>query len=114
MPGQCNGVVLQVDPTNIDAAMEALWEREMYTEVYAPTWLEVSAGAKTIRALGFAVNTGHPQYAGVLSVKEQAALIDAAHGELGSNLEYLANTVDDLDKYGGNASHLRAVLAKLH
>lgn len=109
--GTCSGAVLEVPVRGREAALEALWEREMLTGIYAPRWLPVDTGAGPLDALAFVVEPRHPQYAGGLSLDEQAARIRAASGELGSCREYLSSTVAALAGLGIREPYLERLSA---
>lgn len=96
----CQGHLLTVAPEHFTSALAAMWEREMLTGVYQPVWLPVHTPAGSERALTFCIDTTHPQFAGVLPTEEQARLIANAAGQLGTNRQYLDETVASLREYG--------------
>jgi cation transport protein ChaC len=49
-----------------------------------------------VTALVYVVDPDHAQYCGGLTLDEQARIIAAAHGDRGTNVEYLLNTADRL------------------
>ena len=98
--GGCDGVALRLSSRGRDAALEALWEREMLTGIYAPRWLEIATAEGSLIALAFVVDPAHPQYAGPLPIEQQAERIATAAGELGPCREYLASTVATLASLG--------------
>jgi cation transport protein ChaC len=58
------------------------------------------AGGRRIEALSFLSDTGHPQWAGALSLERQAELIAGAAGLSGRNVDYLADLVMHLREEG--------------
>ncbi len=68
---------------------------------------------RKVEALCFMVDRTHPQYAGRLSVAEQAELVRAGKGESGHNLEYVANTLRHLDEMGLQEPSLNELLEML-
>lgn len=97
----CDGIALQVPLTRLMESLVALWAREMLTGVYLPHWLSTQGGDGTSRTvLAFVADPRHPQYAGGLSDDERAACIASAHGELGSSLEYLEQSISALRAAG--------------
>ena len=53
-----------------------------------------------MKAYTYVVNRDHEQYAGLLSIEEQASIINSAKGSKGHNTEYLYNVtrcLRDLD-----------------
>lgn len=99
------GVAFRVAPEKQSTVRDYLFRREMITAAYHETFLPVrllEQGRETdqeVEALCYVVRHDHPQYAGNLSVAEQARIISACCGQMGSNCEYLFET----------AAHLRAV-----
>ena len=94
------GALIESEPAHNDAALEALWAREMLTGCYRPAWIRVSTVEGEQEALAFVVDAAHLQFAGHLSMAQQAALVDNARGELGSNLEYVEQTAAKLAAEG--------------
>ncbi len=107
--GACEGVALRLDPGADPAELEALWAREMWTGVYQPLWRPVDTASEAATALVFAVDPDHPQYSGLLSSAETAALIATAHGKFGSCRDYLFNTARSLHEYGIGDAELDAL-----
>ena len=108
--GSCRGLVYRVPAAEGEAAMAYLYEREMVTGVYMPTWLTVATDAGTLSAAGFVVDRAHGQYTGRLSLAETAALIVQGEGERGTCGEYLAKTVGHLEGLGLGAGSLKRLL----
>ncbi len=95
-PGHCTGLLFRLDPAARDHGLAALWEREMVTGIYRPSWLAVEAETGPVTALAFVVDPDHPQYAGIRSQEEAAAIIAAAAGKFGRCRDYLADLVQAL------------------
>jgi cation transport protein ChaC len=104
--GSCLGRAFRLAPTQVAAARDYLWQREMITGMYDeklhPVHLPAFGGAaaRRVTALTYVVDRHHEQYAGKLSLEEQAAIIAGARGVRGPNRDYLANTVAHLDELG--------------
>ncbi len=111
--GSCHGVAYRLAPDHALAGLEALWAREILTSIYRPRWLTVTVDARAVTAISFVVETADAQYAGALPSAEQAAIIAAAHGKLGSCRDYLANTVSELAVLGIDEPGLTALLKKV-
>jgi cation transport protein ChaC len=88
---------------------DALWpevyaylrEREQPTETYFEAWAPVRlAGGARIEALVFLSDVQHPQWAGDLSLEDQARLIAGATGLSGRNVDYLRDLVMHLHEEG--------------
>ena len=98
--GACRGVAYRLPaPLAIDE-LHLLWRREMVVGSYHPRWVKLDAGGKSIVGLAFVVKRGHPQYAGTLSVDQQARVIGSACGHLGTSQDYLERTRIALVSHG--------------
>ena len=90
--GSCRGVAYRLpSPAAIDE-LHLLWRREMVVGGYNPKWVKLEAAGRTIVGLAFTVKRDHPQYAGRLSVEQQADVIGSACGHLGTSQDYLERT----------------------
>jgi glutathione-specific gamma-glutamylcyclotransferase len=112
--GSCVGVAFEVEERKWPAVFDYLQEREQDRGVYRETWREVIlSSGKRVRALAYLVNETHPQFAGRLSIPDQAALVRGATGESGRNAEYVRNTVEHLKSLGIRDRALEAIVAAL-
>src|SRR5690606_16194805 len=109
--GACKGTVYRVASSDVPAALETLWQREMRRRVYVPRLLPVLFGAGRQTALTFLANRRHDGYAGRLAIDAAAAIIAACHGERGPNVDYLVNTLRHLEALGVYDHHLHRLLA---
>jgi len=109
--GACRGVLFRLAESNLEADLDALWKREMYSAVYEPRWLRVETPAGTRPAIAFVTSTEHGQYAGGLDTETTARIIAGASGENGLCRDYLAATVDALARHGIDDPTLSALLA---
>jgi cation transport protein ChaC len=90
--GACKGVAYRLPaPLAIDE-LHLLWRREMVVGGYAPKWVKLDCGGKPVVGLAFTVRRDHPQYAGVLTLEQQADVIGRACGHLGTSQDYLERT----------------------
>jgi len=97
MPGDsCDGLALRIAEAAVETALPTLWQREMWTDVYCPTWLPVTIGDREIAALTFTTNPESQQFAGTLAPPEIVEHIAAAAGERGPCRDYLVQTVEKL------------------
>ena len=94
--GACQGLALLIDEAAIETVLPALWRREMWTDVYHPTWAPVTVGAQQITALAFTTNPESRQFAGGLAPARIVEHVAEASGERGSSRDYLAQTVEKL------------------
>jgi len=97
--GECHGMAFRVDASRRDEVLAYLYERELPSKVYTPTWVSVVINGKPAEALTFVVKRDHRQFA-CLSEDEMAAIIASSAGDNGSNFEYLENTVRALHELG--------------
>ncbi len=111
--GACQGVAFRLAPSHALAGLESLWARELLTTIYRPRWLTVTVEARPVTAITFVVEKSDAQYAGVLPAAEQAAIIAAAQGKLGSCRDYLANTVAELAALGIDEAWMTALLREV-
>lgn len=90
--GSCHGVVYRLPDGKAHAELKLLWRREMVLGAYKPLWLTLRCAAKPLVALAFVVDRAHRQYAGKLSMSEQADVIATACGAFGTSADYLERT----------------------
>lgn len=97
----CEGLAFRVEAADADGVLAYLRERELISSAYEETRLPVTLddGAE-VEALAYVVDPHHPQYAGGLSLDEQAVVIRRAEGSTGSNLDYLLYTLEGLAALG--------------
>ena len=118
--GSCWGMAFHVRKRDAEAALTALWNREMLNRVYMPRFVPVAlrdsrqTGApvpgRTVRALAFVADPAHGQYACELSVEETARLVAQGHGERGRNIEYVSQTLEHMRALGVRDAHLQKTL----
>lgn len=98
--GTCQGVAFRVIEEDRDAVIGYLRERELITNVYKEMWreIELSDGRK-VSSLVYVVDQEHQQYAGPLSHEEQLHLVSGASGMSGHNVDYVVNTVQQLQAH---------------
>ena len=109
--GTCWGKALELpgDDDARQACLQAIWEREMWTGIYQPRWVDVTVNGTDQTAIAFVVDPEHPQYAGALPVETQAGLIAAAAGNFGTCRAYLDETVAALARAGTRDADLEAL-----
>jgi cation transport protein ChaC len=100
--GQCDGLVFRTAPPEAGAEgpLAAVWQREMWTDIYQPRWLDVRVGGKILPAIAFVANPESVQFAGELPEQEAAHYIATASGERGSCRDYLSQTLGKLRDLG--------------
>jgi len=92
--GSVRGVAYRVAAAEWPEIYAYLREREQPTETYFETWKPVRLDSgRTAPALVFLSDTSHTQWAGDLTLDEQAGLIAGAAGLSGRNIDYLRDLV---------------------
>jgi cation transport protein ChaC len=101
--GACRGIAFRVAARLREETVAYLREREqvtaVYREVVRSVWIE-SGERRRVSALAYVVDRGHEQYAGRLSLDEQARLVRQGHGRSGANRDYVISTVSELESQG--------------
>jgi len=120
--GVTQGVALRLPPGREDFELSLVWQREAFTSAYLPVWVDVETDAGVVEAVTFVSNPDHENYAGGLSDQEVARVVASASGRLGTNVEYLAQTISSMQEIGlqdanllklGNCSRLLAGLLRV-
>ena len=110
--GSVKGAAYRVAAGDWQAVYEYLREREQPTETYFEAWREVKIdGDGPASALTFLSDTKHPQWAGALSLEQQADLIAGASGLSGRNIDYLRDLVMHLHEDGVRDDGMERLLA---
>ena len=97
--GECHGMAFRIDAAQREQVLAYLYERELPSQVYTPTWVNVIVDGASINALTFVVKRDHSQFI-CLPEDEMATIIASCAGANGSNFEYLQNTVRALHELG--------------
>jgi cation transport protein ChaC len=99
--GSTRGVAYRVAEDAWPDTYAYLREREQPTETYFEAWVAVRLpGGVRAQALVFLSDFNHPQWAGDLSLDQQANLIAGARGLSGPNIDYLRDLVLHLREQG--------------
>ncbi len=118
--GSCRGVAFRVAARDAAAVLHYLDDRELpdgAETVYHRRVLPVrmlDQGGRMVRAVTYVANRACRLYCATLSEADAATAIAGAAGEMGSNREYLFNTLDQLAAMGvrdGGLERVRALLA---
>ena len=97
--GSCCGRAFRVAPEHVEATVAYLDEREQVTKVYCPHFIDT-----------FVVRREHEQFAGSLSLEQQAQLVAQGVGKKGPAIDYLASSVEHIDDLGIPDTQLHKVL----
>jgi cation transport protein ChaC len=114
--GMCRGVAYRVAAAKREETIAYLREREQVTSVYLETMRRIALEDETrrqVRALCYAVDRGHVQYAGRLSVDESVHYVRQGHGRSGNNRAYVIETVRALEALGYRETELHLVAERL-
>lgn len=109
----CIGVAYRIASVNAAATISYLRERELIYGVYRETAVMAQldgANQRQVNALAYTAERRHPNYAGRMSLQEQALQIRGARGKSGDNLDYLFNTVRHLQRLGIRERELERLL----
>jgi cation transport protein ChaC len=114
--GACRGIAYRIAAGKRAATLRYLRDREQTTAVYR----ELVRGAflaetpeRRVEALCYAVDRGHPQYAGRLNHDRQLQIVRQAHGRSGNNRDYVIETVKALEALGIVDHDLHTVATRL-
>lgn len=108
----CEGIAYFVAAETAEDVHLYLRERELVSYAYHERLETLSlADGQQVEALCYVVDPEHSQYAGGLSLVEQAQVIKIASGSAGENLEYLHNTAEHLKALGIDDPEMHSLLA---
>ena len=96
--GSCTGRAFLVARAQGPGAISYLLDREMGTYAYRPALIFVHRGAERVRALTFLPTAQAPQFVPGLDRETQARAIAAAAGGMGSNQDYLHQTIREMER----------------
>jgi cation transport protein ChaC len=114
--GMCRGIAYRVAAAKREETIAYLREREQVTSVYLETMRRIALEDETgrqVRALCYAVDRGHVQYAGRLSVDESVHYVRQGHGRSGNNRDYVVETVRALEALGYRETELHRIAERL-
>ncbi|WP_118134160.1 gamma-glutamylcyclotransferase [Oceanicella sp. SM1341] len=97
----CTGMAYRVSASVASEVYRYLRQREMVTGAYLESLhpLRLHDG-RDVEGLAYSVAPDHPQYAGGLSLAEQARIIAISEGPAGLNRDYLFSTLEHLRGIG--------------
>lgn len=112
--GSVRGAAYRVAREDWLAVHAYLMEREQPTETYIEARRTVRLqDGRRVEAVTFLSDIGHPQWAGVLELEDQARLIAGARGLSGRNIDYLSDLVAHLRAEGVRDSAMERLLARV-
>lgn len=93
----CEGMALRVAPEKRDEVIGYLRARELISYAYYEHVCGLTlADGRQVAAVTYVVDRDNDQYAGVLTLADQAKIIAGATGSAGPNRDYLYSTVASL------------------
>ncbi|MEC8128365.1 MAG: gamma-glutamylcyclotransferase [Pseudomonadota bacterium] len=109
--GSCTGVAYRLNPDVAIAELDLLWRREMVTLAYRASWLTFhpdghNDGAGK-RAISFVSRPERENFAGPMTLDQEADVIASASGFIGPCRDYLFDTVKALEADGISDPHLK-------
>jgi len=111
--GSCCGIAYRIAAEDRDTELSLLWQREMVADGYQPRWATVRCREGAARAIIWVINRNGKRYAGKLPLETVARTLAKACGKLGTNRDYLENTVAHLDELGIAERPLHAILERV-
>lgn len=109
--GSCTGMALRLPHDQVEAAMPALWAREMPNPVYDPKWLRAHTALGQVPALAFTLHPNSPNHTGHLNDAQYREIFAHSRGRYGSTLDYARQTLDGLRRHGIEDRSLARLLA---
>lgn len=112
--GSCKGVAFRVPAAQAADVVSYLRAREQVTMVYREINARTTlADGREVRALSYAVDRTHAQYAGALALPDLVRCVRQGQGVSGANPEYVRNTVEHMVQLGIDDRLLAAVVDAL-
>ncbi|KAA3632729.1 MAG: gamma-glutamylcyclotransferase [Proteobacteria bacterium] len=112
--GSCRGFAFRVAPGVKHEVADYLEEREMFSAVYKPIFVNVVLpDGRRQKALTFRVRRDHPQYTPPMCEIKTAERVARSRGKRGCNPEYVINTLDSLRRIGFDDTNLARVARHL-
>ncbi len=112
--GSCRGVAFRVPAGRVDPVLAYLRAREQVTMVYREIRARaVLADGREIRAVCYAVDRAHTQYAGALELAALERYVAQGVGISGANTDYIRNTFEHMVQLGIEDRGLAALIDRL-
>ena len=112
--GSCRGVAFRIAAAAAGEVISYLRAREQVTMVYREVTARCAlADGREVRALAYAVDRGHQQYAGALDLDAVERHVAQGVGLSGANPDYVRQTYDHMVELGILDPMLAALVARL-
>ena len=110
--GSCWGMAFRVPRVHVRRSLTRLWSREMTRRVYEPRLVlaQLRRPERSVRALAFLADPGHPAYVRELDLHGRARLVAQGIGQRGRCIEYIENTLEHMHDVGVRDPHLERIL----
>lgn len=96
----CQGLVIRIPQSRLDAETRILWNRERIGPAYLPHFIPVETGMGKVEALAFLANHDAEMIRPDSSHEEQVQCCATGSGFLGTSLEYVASLATHFDALG--------------
>ena len=112
--GSCRGVAFRVEAARAEGVIAYLRSREQVTMVYREVTARCTlADGREVRALAYAVDRGHRQYAGALDLDAVERHVAQGVGLSGANPDYVRQTYEHMVDLGIADRMLGALVSRL-
>jgi len=112
--GACGGMAFGVANAIWPEVLAYLRARELVSDVYREAMRPVRlTNGGMVAAVAYLVDESHAQYAGGLTMDEQAQLVRRSAGESGPNIDYVLNTAEHLAQLGIRDRSLELLVSRL-
>lgn len=108
----CDGLAFRISADKVEAETEILFRREMIAPGYLALFIPVVIGGRTERALTFIADHDQPHMQQDISRAAQIRYAATGVGILGTSLQYLESTVQQLSEIGITDEDASALLAE--
>lgn len=109
--GSCWGMAFRIAAADVRRTLRRLWRREMPRRVYQPRLVPATlSDGRTVRALAFLADPGHPAYVRELDLHGRARLVAQGIGQRGPCIDYIRHTLEHMRAVGVRDPHLERVL----
>lgn len=106
----CEGVVMRVPGAIMAEETRLMWMREMIAGSYIPAFIPLDTPQGEVEALAFLARHDDERFVD-LDLRQEVERISFAEGSLGTNLEYLARMVAQLETLGIHDVEMAKLLA---
>lgn len=107
-------MAFQIDESFREETLQYLYDREMTNYAYRPILKSIYLESRSkVKALTFVSRKDHKQFASLNSDHDIINIIKKAEGPMGTNIDYVINTVAHLKEIGIHDSQLYRIANRL-